>query len=132
MRVSRLNARSPRGWAFRWLSAHRQRSSNRQFVEVCAAASPGTPVRNTVVVRAIYVLSSNVTTKFADWVAHRVAKSAIGPKPHRNISTDHLLAGHETLEPSDWMAGNAALEIERGHLALLARLAGTRQQEYIE
>jgi endonuclease G len=56
----------------------------------------GAPVTNDLIVREIYVLSSNDTTKFADWTAYRVTEDTIGPTQSRNFKKDPLLAGHET------------------------------------
>ncbi len=48
----------------------------------------GAPVTNDLIVREIYVLSSNDTTKFADWVAYRVTEDTIGPTQSRNWKAD--------------------------------------------
>ena len=65
----------------------------------CPAGSPAT---NDVVVRGIYVLSSNDTTKFADWVAYRVTGATIGPTAARRWKANPALAEDETLEPDDY------------------------------
>ena len=46
---------------------------------LCLHGCPsGSPASNDIVIRNGYLLSSNNATKFADWVAYRVTKSAIG------------------------------------------------------
>jgi endonuclease G len=95
-------------------------------IHYCLHGCPaGAPVTNDLIVREIYVLSSNDTTKFADWTAYRVTENTIGPTQNRNFKTDPLLAGHETLEPSDYTGANAALGTERGHQVPLASFTGT-------
>ena len=85
----------------------------------------GAPITNDLIVREIYVLSSNDTTKFADWVAYQVTADTIGPTQSRNFKKDPLLARHETLVPSDYTDANAVLGTERGHQAPLASFTGT-------
>ena len=48
----------------------------------------GAPATNDVVVRPIYVLSSNDATKFADWAAYRVTRETIGPTDERRWRTE--------------------------------------------
>lgn len=93
---------------------------------LCLYGCPfGAPITNDVVIREIYILSSNDTTKFADWTAYRVTAETIGPTEDRNFKSDPLLASYETLEPSDYTGANAALGTERGHLVPLASFTGT-------
>ncbi len=95
-------------------------------IQNCLHGCPtGAPVTNDLIVREIYVLSSNDLTKFADWAAYRVTEDTIGPTQSRNFKTDPLLAGHETLEPNDYTGANAALGTERGHQVPLASFTGT-------
>ncbi|MDD9946269.1 MAG: DNA/RNA non-specific endonuclease [Myxococcales bacterium] len=92
----------------------------------CAHGCPaGGPATNDVIIREIYVLSSNDATKFADWVAYRVTRDTIGVSHTRNWKTDPLLAANETLEPDDYRGANAALKTDRGHQVPLASFAGT-------
>ncbi len=94
--------------------------------ELCPHGCPaGAPRTNDVVVREIYVLSSNDTTKFADWVAYRVTAGSIGRTAQRRWKADPALAGDETLEPDDYRGANAALGTDRGHQAPLASFTGT-------
>lgn len=93
---------------------------------LCLHGCPaGSPVTNDVVVRGIYVLSSNDTTKFADWVAYRVTATTIGPTATRRWKADPALAADETLEPADNADANAVLGTDRGHQAPLASFTGT-------
>ncbi len=95
---------------------------------MCLHGCPaGASASNDLVVRDIYMLSSNDATKFADWVAYRITKGTIGPTTgkRRNWKADPKLSDDETLEPSDYRGANAALNTDRGHQAQLAGLAGS-------
>ena len=89
----------------------------------------GSPASNDVVVRSIYVLSSNDATKFADWVAYRVTEGSIGSTATRRWKADPALASSETLEPADYRGANAVLGTDRGHQAPLASFTGTGDWE---
>ena len=94
--------------------------------DVCLHGCPtGSPVTNDIIIRGIYILSSNDTTKFADWVAYRVTKNTIGTTKERRWKADPRLTDDETLEPRDYKGANAALKTDRGHQAPLASFAGT-------
>ena len=43
----------------------------------------GSPATNKVIIREIYILSANGTTKFADWVAYKVTAETIGRSQKR-------------------------------------------------
>ncbi len=86
----------------------------------------GSPATNDLIVREIYILSSNDDTKLADWVAYKVTSDTIGPSPGRNWKADPLLAENETLEPEDYKDAHARLKTDRGHQAPLASFSGTR------
>ena len=93
---------------------------------LCLHGCPsGSPITNDIVVRDIYILSSNDATKFADWVAYRVTREAIGRSESRNWQSDPWLADNETLEPPDYTGANAALGTDRGHQAPLASFTST-------
>ena len=85
----------------------------------------GSPTTNDIVVRNIYVLSSNDVTKFADWVAYRVTSSTIGKSQERFMRADSVLAKSETLEYADYYKAHATLGTDRGHQAPLASFSGT-------
>jgi len=92
----------------------------------CIKACPdGAPQTNDVIVRSIYTLSSNDTTRFADWVAYRVTPESIGPSRKRKWMADPVLEDRETLEPDDYRGANRVLGTDRGHLAPLASFSGT-------
>lgn len=94
--------------------------------DLCLHGCPaGASPTNDVVVREIYVLSSNDATKLADWVAYRVTAHTIGPTAERRWKADPALSGAETLEPDDYRGANAALGTDRGHQAPLASFTGT-------
>ncbi len=69
----------------------------------------GSPATNDLVIRQIYILSSNDRTKFADWVAYKVTKSSIGPTQSRNWKSDPKLGDIETLEPQDYKSAHAEI-----------------------
>jgi len=85
----------------------------------------GASETNDLIVREIYTLSSNDETKFADWVAYRVTREAIGTSEGRRWAADPWLDPSETLEPADYRDAPAALGIDRGHQAPLATFSGT-------
>ena len=79
----------------------------------CPAGAPRT---NDVVVREIYVVSSNDTTKFDDCVGYRVTADWIGPMAQRRWRMDPAV----TIEPDDYRGVNAELGTDRGHHAPLS------------
>ncbi|MFC3053275.1 DNA/RNA non-specific endonuclease [Kordiimonas pumila] len=94
----------------------------------CLKGCPtGTPQSNDLIVREIFALSSNDTTKFADWVAYRVTSETIGTSKslNRDWEADPLLDDAETLEPDDYKSAFGDLKTDRGHQAPLASFAGT-------
>ncbi len=94
--------------------------------EHCLHGCPsGSPANNMVIIREIYILSANGTTKFADWVAYKVTAETIGPSQRRKWKADPLLAENETLEPADYKDAHKVLKTDRGHQAPLASFAGT-------
>ncbi len=98
--------------------------------DLCLHGCPsGSPATNDVVIRDIYILSSNDTTKFADWVAYRVTESTIGATARRVWKPDPWLADNETLEPKDYTGAFAALKTDRGHQAPLASFTSTPNWE---
>lgn len=96
------------------------------------ACPTGAPQSNDLIVREIYALSSNDTTKLADWVAYRVTRETMGSSAslNRNWRTDEFLDEDETLEAGsgrrdDYSGAHAANDYDRGHQAPLASFAGT-------
>ena len=87
----------------------------------------GTPATNDLIIRDIYALSSNDTTKFADWVAYRLDRETVegDVETRRRWKADPWLAPGETLEPPDYTGAHAALHTDRGHQAPLASFKGT-------
>lgn len=93
---------------------------------MCLHGCPaGAPASNDIVVRDIYILSSNDATKFADWVAYVVTKSTIGPSKPRTWKADPELSDDETLEPNDYYGAHATLSVDRGHQVPLASFSAT-------
>ncbi|MBX2831451.1 MAG: DNA/RNA non-specific endonuclease [Rhodospirillales bacterium] len=92
----------------------------------CPEGSPGT---NDLVIREIYILSSNDETKFADWAAYKISEETIGSTAERNWKSDPALADEETLEPKDYKGAWAELKIDRGHQVPLASFTSTRYWE---
>ena len=98
--------------------------------DLCLHGCPsGAPTTNDILDRGIYVLSSNDSTKFADWVAYRVTASTIGPTAERVWRSDPWLDENETLEPNDYRGAFAALNTDRGHQAPLASFTSTEDWE---
>lgn len=80
---------------------------------------------NDLIVRDIYILSSNDRTKLADWAAYRVTKDTIGPTQPRTWKADPLLDDSETLEPDDYQGAYTTIRVDRGHQVPLASFTGT-------
>ena len=105
-------------------------SAQEVHADLCLHGCPsGSLATNDIVIRDIYILSSNDTTKFADWVAYRVTKSTIGKTARRTWKADPWLADNETLEPKDYEGANTALKTDRGHQAPLASFTSTSNWE---
>lgn len=84
----------------------------------------GSPATNDLIVREIYVISSNDDTKFADWAAYVVTAETISRSQTRTWKADPSLDDVETLEPDDYKGANAALKTDRGHQVPLASFTG--------
>lgn len=96
--------------------------------ELCNFGCPASPIganSNDLIIRPIYILSSNDSTKLADWVAYRVTKETIGPSKDRVWRADPLLASKETLEPEDYTDAHAVIKTDRGHQVPLASFTNT-------
>ena len=86
----------------------------------------GTAPTNDLIIRDNYSLSSNDSTKFADWVAYRLEKKLIeGTAPDRVWKADPWLSDEETLEPDDYRDASKIIHMDRGHLAPLASFKGS-------
>ena len=92
----------------------------------CLIACPkGAEETNQCVQHEIFTLSSNPTTKLADWVAYKVEKSnftsdnCIGGQG-RNWSADPSLETDEIFEPRDYKDAHVTLNVDRGHQVPLA------------
>ena len=90
----------------------------------------GTQETNDLIVRDIYALSNNDTTKFADWVAYRLTMHEVDGEltVERKWKADPWLDENETLEPSsdDYEDANDMLHTDRGHQAPLASYKGSK------
>jgi endonuclease G, mitochondrial len=81
---------------------------------------------STIIIRDIYALSNNDSTKFADWVAYRLEKqNTEGTSKSRNWKADPWLKDEQTLEPDDYTDANFKLNVDRGHQAPLANFVGS-------
>lgn len=86
----------------------------------------GSPITNDLIIRDIYAMSSNDSTKLADWVVWRLTKENLGDvKTSRSWQADPWLDEDETLEPDDYRGAHAELHTDRGHQAPLASFDGT-------
>lgn len=87
----------------------------------------GSPSYSDLIIRDIYALSSNDSTKLADWVVYRLDSATIsGPsQKERKWIADPWLDPTETLEPDDYKNAPEVLKIDRGHQAPLANFKGT-------
>jgi endonuclease G len=87
----------------------------------------GCPPTNDLIIRDIYALSSNDSTKFADWVAYKLDLKTItgAAQKERDWQADPWLDEWETLEPEDYKDAPKVLGIDRGHQAPLADFKGS-------
>lgn len=93
----------------------------------------GSPESNDLIVRDCYALSTNDTTKFADWVCYYLTAYEVegAADPDRLWQNDPWLDADETLEAKpgsrdDYRGAYAAWQYDRGHLAPLASFRGSR------
>jgi endonuclease G len=90
----------------------------------------GVPASNDLIIRDSYALSSNDSTKFADWVAYRLDSLTLtGQTIDRAWKADPWLDESETLEPDDYKDANKTDHYDRGHQAPLANFKGNRDIE---
>lgn len=90
----------------------------------------GTPAMNDMIIRDAYALSSNDSTKFADWVVYKLDSISIsGGSRSRIWRADPWLDDNETLEPDDYKNSNEQEHYDRGHQAPLASLKGSPEWE---
>ena len=103
------------------------RAEETHIVHCLAGCPTGAPSTNDLVVREIFALSSNDTTKLADWVAYRVTRTTIGVSDslERSWKADPFLADNETLEKGDYAKAHSKYGYDKGHQAPLASFAGT-------
>lgn len=90
--------------------------------ELCfnSCCPTGTPEDNYFVDHDIFVLSSNKTTKFADWVSYKIEASNLdGPSRKRSWRQDPLINSGDTLSPEDYKNAAASCGYDRGHQAPL-------------
>lgn len=93
----------------------------------------GTPETNDLIIRDLYAVSSNDSTKFADWVAFRLtAAEVVGWLDlDRDWKTDRWMDTTETLEAGegsltdDYAGAHADYDYDRGHLVPLASVRGS-------
>jgi len=85
----------------------------------------GAPVDNFTVDHKLIILSSNRTTKFADWVAYKVEKANLGGGANRYWRKDPEISADYTLIPSpdDYKGANEEYGYDRGHQAPLANFS---------
>lgn len=90
----------------------------------------GSPETNDLIIRDLYALSHNDTTKFADWVAYRLTPEEVWGNLdlEREWREDPFLDDDERLEPSrpdDYEGAYQAFRYDRGHLAPLGSFVGS-------
>ena len=69
----------------------------------CLGGCPSNyPISSDLIIRNIYIMSTNDVTKFADWVAYKVTRETIGKPQKFELASDPLLNKSETLELEDF------------------------------
>jgi len=90
----------------------------------------GSPKTNDLIIRDIYALSNNDSTKFADWIAYRLTMHEVDGDltVKRKWKADPWLDSDETLKPNPdaYKNANRELKTDRGHQAPLASFKGSR------
>ncbi len=91
----------------------------------------GAPFSSDLIIRDSYALSSNDTTKFADWVAYRIepGEPHCAPGATRRWLPDPWLEEDETLEPDDYRGAHGSLGIDRGHMAPFGSISGVKNRK---
>lgn len=95
----------------------------------------GSPATNDLIIRDLYALSSNDSTRFADWVTFRLtAAEVVGHLDlDRDWHIDPWLDPEETLEADedgeddDYVGAHGAHDYDRGHLVPLGSVRGSEQ-----
>jgi endonuclease G len=92
---------------------------------LCLAGCPmGQTATDQIVVHHILILANNADTKFADWVAYRIARDTLGHHCARTWQRDPDIRADTTLAPDDFK-GIREIQSDRGHQAPLASLCGS-------
>lgn len=93
----------------------------------CLLGCPyGSANTNDLIIRDIYILSSNDDTKLADWVAYRVDPANFGKRRKRDWRADPWLDASETLERGDYRRAHRLAGYDRGHQAPLGSFSASR------
>lgn len=109
-----------------WLGAGLAQALEIHSERHCLLGCPsGSAPANDLIIRDIYIISSNDMTKLADWAAYRVSEATIGRSQRRHWRRDPLLAPNETLAPADYRHAHDTLGTDRGHQVPLAAFSGT-------
>lgn len=95
----------------------------------------GSPATNDLIIRDLYALSSNDSTRFADWVAFRLTAAEVVGRLDldRDWHIDPWLDPGETLEADeageddDYVDAHEDHDYDRGHLVPLASVRGSQQ-----
>lgn len=94
----------------------------------CYSQCPsGQPETSDLIVRNLYTISANDSSKMADWVAYRLSHDMFSKSNETNRiwKSDPWLEDEERLEPSDYEGAYDELSTDRGHLAPLASFQST-------
>lgn len=75
-------------------------------------------------IRNVYTLNNNSSTKFANWVAYKVTNDSYAGGRSRNWARDPGLPASDTLVPAAYNGAYGQLDVDRGHQAPLSSLAG--------
>ncbi len=91
-------------------------------IDNCLVGCP-TGGSDQTLIRNVYTLNNNSSTKFANWVAYKVTQDTLASGRRRNWARDPSLPVTDTLAPAAYSGANGELGVDRGHQAPLSSLA---------
>ncbi|HDL7653949.1 TPA: DNA/RNA non-specific endonuclease [Yersinia enterocolitica] len=92
-------------------------------IDNCLVGCP-TGGSDQTIIRNVYTLNNNSSTKFANWVAYKVTEDSQASGRSRYWMQEPNLPVSDTLAPTAYSGAYGQLALDRGHQAPLSSLAG--------